>query len=205
MALVSCPECKESVSDQAPNCPHCGYRIKQALVAENTQGSPNVSSGGERNGGERVWAWTLGVVIAVSVALMGGIYVHNKAIGPVGWAQDNTVKALREKMKDPDSMVIRSSYVVEKADNKGNQFIYICGIVDGKNSFGGYGGGTRFASKSEYSQSLDTFDTWSVQMDDPEQQRTADSVGMLSAFDSVYWNDWCVDATHPAVVATSSG
>lgn len=27
-------------------------------------------------------------------------------------------------------------------------------------------------------------------------------VGMLSGFDSVYWNDWCVDAAHPAVVAS---
>ncbi|MCE5234401.1 MAG: hypothetical protein ABFC67_12615 [Mizugakiibacter sp.] len=152
-----------------------------------------------------MWAWVLGIIVAIPIVLIGGIYVHNKTIGPVGWARGNTAKSLREQMKDPDSMVIRSSYVVQKTDDKGNQFIYICGIVDGKNSFGGYAGGTRFASKSEYSKSLDTFDTWSVQMDDPEQERTAKSVGMLSSFDSVYWNDWCVDANHPAIVASKSG
>jgi hypothetical protein len=141
----------------------------------------------------------------VPVVLIAGIYIHNKAIGPVGWAQDNTEKALREHMKDPDSMVIRSSYVVQKTDAKGNQLIYICGIVDGKNSFGGYAGGTRFASKSEYSKALDTFDTWSVQIEDPEQERSAKDVGMLSGFDSVYWNDWCVDASHPAIVASKGG
>lgn len=27
MALISCPECRHSVSDQAPACPHCGYPI----------------------------------------------------------------------------------------------------------------------------------------------------------------------------------
>ena len=25
MALVNCPECKSEVSDQAPNCPKCGF------------------------------------------------------------------------------------------------------------------------------------------------------------------------------------
>lgn len=29
MALISCPECKQSVSDQAPTCPTCGYPIKK--------------------------------------------------------------------------------------------------------------------------------------------------------------------------------
>jgi len=152
-----------------------------------------------------VLVWVLGVIIAIPIVLIAGIYIHNKAIGPIGWAHDNTVKALKERMKDPSSMVIRSSYVVQKTDKKGNQFIYICGIVDGKNSFGGYAGGTRFASKSEYSKSLDTFDTWSVQMQDPEQEQTAQEAGLLSGFDSVYWNDWCVDAEHPAMVASKSG
>ena len=28
MALIDCPECKRSISDQAPSCPQCGYPIK---------------------------------------------------------------------------------------------------------------------------------------------------------------------------------
>lgn len=27
MAIINCPECKAGVSDQAENCPHCGYKI----------------------------------------------------------------------------------------------------------------------------------------------------------------------------------
>lgn len=204
MALVSCPECKASVSDQASSCPHCGYPIKQVPFTVNAQNSPSNSVANTRKSGGHGWAWVFGIVVAIPVVLIAGIYIRNKAIGPLGWAQDNTAKALKERMKDPDSMVIRSSYVVQKEDDKGNQFIYICGIVDGKNGFGGYAGGTRFASKSEYSKSLGTFDTWSVQMEDPEQERTAKDVGMLSGFNSVYWNDWCVDATHPAIVASKS-
>lgn len=30
MALVKCPECNKEVSDQAHNCPHCGYPLKKA-------------------------------------------------------------------------------------------------------------------------------------------------------------------------------
>ena len=203
MALLSCPECKASISDQASNCPHCGYPIKEVSVT--VQGSLGDSPSGTHKSAGRGWAWFFGIIIAIPVVLIASIYIHNKAIGPVGWAQDNTVKALKERMKDPNSMVIRSSYVIQKMDDNGNQFISICGIVDGRNGFGGYAGGTRFASKSEYSKSLETFDTLSVQTEDPEQERTAKEVGMLSGFDSVYWNDSCVDATHPAVVASKGG
>ncbi|WP_241988151.1 hypothetical protein [Dokdonella fugitiva] len=179
--------------------------MKDPSQASSAQSSPGESRLGSGKRGGHTLAWVVGIIVALPVVLIAGIYIHNKAIGPVGWAQDNTEKALREHMKDPGSMVIRSSYVVQKTDAKGNQLIYICGIVDGKNSFGGYAGGTRFASKSEYSKALDTFDTWSVQIEDPEQERSAREVGMLSGFDSVYWNDWCVDASHPAIVASKGG
>jgi hypothetical protein len=198
MALLSCPECEASVSDQASSCPHCGYPISKASVAtqeshsfSDAQGSP---SGTNKSGGHW-WAWFFSIVVAVPFVLTASIYIRNKAVGPAGWAQDNTVKALKEHMKDPSSMVIESSYVVQKTDDKGHQLISICGIVDGRNSFGGYSGGTRFASQSTYSKSAETFYTLAVQMEDPKKQRTAKEVGMLSAFDIVYWNDWCVDAT----------
>jgi len=29
MALINCPECKQSVSDQAATCPKCGYPLKK--------------------------------------------------------------------------------------------------------------------------------------------------------------------------------
>jgi hypothetical protein len=33
MALIPCPECKQSVSTSAANCPHCGCPITQRLSA----------------------------------------------------------------------------------------------------------------------------------------------------------------------------
>ena len=29
MALISCPECRQGVSDQAMSCPKCGYPLKR--------------------------------------------------------------------------------------------------------------------------------------------------------------------------------
>lgn len=30
MAIIQCPECGRSVSNQASNCPHCGYPLKRS-------------------------------------------------------------------------------------------------------------------------------------------------------------------------------
>lgn len=79
--------------------------------------------------------WFLILLITIPVFIAAGIYIRNKAAGPVGWAEDNTNKALRAKMKDPDSMTIRSSYIVLKTNDRNDTEINICGIVDGKNSF----------------------------------------------------------------------
>lgn len=29
MALISCPECEEQISDKALACPHCGYPLRE--------------------------------------------------------------------------------------------------------------------------------------------------------------------------------
>ena len=145
--------------------------------------------------------WLLILLVAISVVLVAGIYVRNKAVGPAGWAEDNTIKALKAKMKDPDSMVVRSSFVILKNNEKNDTEIFICGIIDGKNSFGGYTGGTRFASRSVSSKTFGTFNTYTVEMENEKDKALASSIKRLSAFETVYWNDYCVDATHPPITA----
>lgn len=34
MALIKCPECEKEISDQATNCPNCGYPIKKEEKSE---------------------------------------------------------------------------------------------------------------------------------------------------------------------------
>lgn len=149
----------------------------------------------------KIVKWLVIVLIGIPVVLVGGIYIRNKAVGPVGWAEDNAMKALRGMMKDPDSMVIRSSFIVRKPNTSGGEDIAICGIVDGKNGFGGYTGGTRFVSVSLTTNGSygETFDTRTIQIEDSAEKAKAVDVKMLSGFEKVYWNDNCVDAEHPAL------
>jgi len=142
------------------------------------------------------------IILGLPLALILGIYVRNKSVGPAGWAEDNTIKQLKLKMKDPDSMVIRSSYVVQKTDKtSGDVTIAICGVVDAKNSFGGYSGGSRFMSRSVDYKSTDSFDTYEVILEDSEETKLAENVHMLSGFDKVYWNPHCVDDEHLPVLS----
>lgn len=150
----------------------------------------------------KILKWVVIAIITGLVLLVVGIYARNKAVGPVGWAEDNTIKALKAKIKDPDSMIIRSSYVIEKTTPDGKTEIFICGIVDGKNSFGGYTGGTRFASRSVSNKSPRTFDTYTVEVEDESLRNTAHSMNRLSPFEKIYWNEYCVDEAHPKLKPT---
>lgn len=34
MALISCPKCEKQISETAPACPHCGYQLSDASIAD---------------------------------------------------------------------------------------------------------------------------------------------------------------------------
>jgi hypothetical protein len=70
------------------------------------------------------------LLVAVPLLLVVGIFVRNKAVGPAGWAEDNTYKKLKSSLKDPDSMAIRSSFIVQKSSANGDTEIFVCGVVD---------------------------------------------------------------------------
>lgn len=133
-------------------------------------------------------------VVALPVLFVCGSYIRNKAVGPEGWAMDNTVARLRAQFKDPDSVQIRASWtVVKPAPAGGTRNIYICGLVDGKNSFGAYPGAVRFVSHSI--DWTDMFDTKSVTVEDPSDTATAHGVSMRSGFEKVYWDPNCETST----------
>lgn len=131
-------------------------------------------------------------IIGLFVLLAGGSYVRNKMIGPEGWALDKTEAKLKSMMKDPASTTIRSSRTFTNIDpTTGAKTIYICGVVDGKNSFGAYSGGTRFVSRSV--STTDTFDTYEVDLENSEDVSLARAANMESAFERVYWAPYCRD------------
>lgn len=158
-------------------------------------------AGIEIEGNMKALKW-IGVICLVPVVLVAGSCVRNKVIGPVGWATDDVEKALRAQMKDPDSMVIRSSYVVKRQTELGQE-ISICGFVDGRNSFGAYSGPVRFVSKSLSNRKLEIFETSLVKLENPTETKQSHSFNMLSVFEDMYWNNYCVDAAHPALTVSS--
>jgi len=142
-----------------------------------------------------------GLVLVVCVVI--GISIKNKIIGPEGWAEDDAIKALKQKMKDPDSMVIRSSYVVTR-NIEGLDYIAVCGVVDGKNSFGVYAGGSRFVSISTHSKEFKIFETVITEIEDTAQTRDARSVNGSSGFEVAYWNEYCVNGNHQSLASPGS-
>lgn len=130
-------------------------------------------------------------VVAVPCVLIASVYIRNKAVGPEGWAMDDTENHLRARLKDPDSLVIRTSETFVTTDpNDGSKTIHICGTFDGKNSFGAYGGPTRFVSRSISSQN--SFQFVSVTVEESDDVELARRANMPSSFEKVYWAPNCM-------------
>jgi len=144
--------------------------------------------------------WLAVLLAGVCVVVVAAVFVRNKLVGPSGWAKDNTINQLKATMKNPGSMVIRSSYLLSVA-GPGAQAttLFLCGVVDAKDDAGAYTGGLRFVSKSIDDNDEGTFDTVAVAIEDPAQKAQADGQHVLSAFETANWNAHCVDAAHPAL------
>ncbi|MCU9949143.1 zinc ribbon domain-containing protein [Pseudomonas solani] len=76
MALIDCPECNRSISDQAPSCPQCGYPMK---------GGANPRLLSEKNIGQvagvaGVWLaapWLARTLVAVTLIIAGTLaYIY---------------------------------------------------------------------------------------------------------------------------------
>lgn len=179
MAMMKCGECGSGMSSEARACPKCGWRPS-------------------RGTGKRILKWTLSIILVVPVVVVAGIWLRNKTVGPEGWLRDDAEKAIRAQLVDPNSFVMRESYYVRKPEKNGGTYISLCGIFDGKNRMGGYAGGARFVARGLSFE--DTFTVISVNLDNREEKYTSNKVGMLSPFEEVYWNGFCVDEAHPALV-----
>lgn len=118
------------------------------------------------------------------------------------YARSSAEKQVSARMKDPDSVKFRNEFIVHKEiDKDGFQDLTTCGIVDGKNSFGAYTGGSRFVVSQSRNEKYRTFDTISVMVEDKSERRATvssrDTDKPETIFERVYWNPGCSDATHP--------
>ncbi len=75
MALITCPECGNSVSDRAESCPHCGNPINQSYrPQQQPQYYPSNNNNGQSN-------WLVPALIAAVVALAAilGFIAYNNS------------------------------------------------------------------------------------------------------------------------------
>jgi hypothetical protein len=179
-------ECEAEISDQAHTCPRCG--------------APTQEKQKKRS---KIWLRAIGVIVLIPVVLVVVAFIQAKMMSPEDSALDTVSRELRGRMKDPDSMTIRSSFVVTEKNPGEAYSIFVCGVVDGKNGFGGYQGGTRFvanllASKGTSPSLIDL-----MLDDDTTAIKNAKQLGKLSPFEDNYWNSSCVDENHPRVLTPS--
>ena len=77
MALIRCPECKQTFSSTIDACPHCGYKISEvekeiALADAHAKASPN--SNGELNNKEDTGSTFGGFLLGLFLGLIGFIF-----------------------------------------------------------------------------------------------------------------------------------
>jgi hypothetical protein len=97
-------------------------------------------------------------------------------------------KAVTARLKDPDSARFSGLRVVSgEPDAKGYRHVFVCGSVNAKNSFGGYGGDARFVV--ERFETGDTARIVAVNIEDP-LDRTRWPTGD-SSFEKFFWNKSC--------------
>ncbi len=126
---------------------------------------------------------------------------------PDDYAKLSAEKAVAARLKDPPTARFSNEFVVRKPVAKnGQQELATCGVVDGKNSFGGYTGGTRFVviQMQWFKPAEPSFDNVYVTIDDGDRRAALGEPAHQTAFEKVSWNESCVDADHPATFTAQS-
>lgn len=122
-------------------------------------------------------------------------------------SDDESLKFSAEKyvsaqLKDPDSARFSGVYLVPGNRRESMQDVAICGMVNGKNGFGAYGGSERFVAygykgTAGGSKLLGVSRAYFEGSDRRATVGTAEAPNKATIFEEIHWNEACVDATHP--------
>lgn len=104
-----------------------------------------------------------------------------------------------DMLKDPESARFRGIFLIPNEEKDGIlQDIAICGVVDGKNSFGAYTGGQRFVAYGYRGDGiLGVHRAYLEGQDRRPTPETYDTEIKETIFESIHWNAVCVDGEHP--------
>lgn len=71
MALIKCPECKNNISDQAENCPKCGYQLKKQNIKEEIK--DNFNSSKLKN-----FKFDYKSIVIIALLIIGAYFIFNQ-------------------------------------------------------------------------------------------------------------------------------
>ncbi|HBP6824284.1 hypothetical protein AO897_15805 [Pseudomonas aeruginosa] len=100
-------------------------------------------------------------------------------------------------LKDPDSASFSGVYMLETDVIGDTHYGYLCGVVNSKNSFGGYTGNRRFSARFQYS----TGGQLEVSYLQLEEGRNAKEMSDgVTFFESFYWRKRCLQGEAQPVI-----
>lgn len=112
MALIKCPECGKEISDQAANCPNCGFPMN------NVKGWPTaVPQLSDEDIEKRkrtkiaVGLIATGIIIVIAVFLISALW--EETLTPQEMAVKVGYQAVKQNLLNPDSMIVYSCYAHE--------------------------------------------------------------------------------------------
>ena len=112
MALIKCPECGKEISDQAANCPNCGFPLN------NVKGWPTAVPRLSDEDIEKkkktkiaVGLTAAGILIVVVVFLV--LILRKDTLTPQEMAVKVGYQAVKQNLLNPDSMIVYSCYAHE--------------------------------------------------------------------------------------------
>ena len=112
MALIKCPECGKEISDQAANCPNCGFPVN------NVKGWPTALPQLSDEDIEKrkrtkiaVGLIATGIIIVIAVFLISALW--EETLTPQEMAVKVGYQAVKQNLLNPDSMIVYSCYAHE--------------------------------------------------------------------------------------------
>lgn len=93
MALISCPECTEEISDSVKKCPHCGYSLKKQKKKKRKLFKTKK---------QKIVFVVIASILALAALSIGGFFGYKYYFEPLG--RYNTAKALVQEQKFDDAI-----------------------------------------------------------------------------------------------------
>jgi len=106
---------------------------------------------------------------------------------------------IKTHLKDPETARFQEIHIVKSTETiSGSQNIAVCGVVDGKNGFNAYTGGSRFIVRMSIHKDRKAL-ILDSEIDDGTTKTIAedqDPKKIQSPFELWHWNVYCLDSTH---------